>query len=31
VAASRIVADIPIILILVLVLVVWVVARRRGR
>jgi hypothetical protein len=30
VAASRIVADVPIIVILVLVLIVWAVARRRG-
>jgi hypothetical protein len=30
VAASKIVADVPIIVILVLVLIVWAVARRRG-
>jgi hypothetical protein len=31
VAASRIVADVPIIVILVFVLIVWAVARRMGR
>jgi hypothetical protein len=30
-AASRLIPDIPIIVVCVLVLIVWAVARRRGR